>query len=326
MEPLQADRSLNATLIRSVLLAEVALHLSESTKARANATRHLAVAIGSGSGETFRPWLSLADGSPLLAHAVARGDLDVAFINPSGLLTQAYRGVGMFPEALPVRIVANYPSWDRYLHAIHPRTGIGSMQQLKEQRYPLRVSIRADATHSTRYLLDQLLAHYDFTLDDLVGWGGSLQLVGPPQDPQRLAALRAGEIDAVFDEGISVWLNAALAAGLRPIAFEEPELQGLEALGWRRASVPPGGRFPQLAEECVGIDYGGWPLYTRAALPEEDVYLLCEALAGRVDAIPWEADAFTGIAQLYGESPATPRDVPLHPGAERWCREHNVAA
>ena len=54
------------------------------------------------------------------------------------------------------------------------------------------------------------------------------------------------------------------------------------------------------------------------------MYLLCEALAGRVDAIPWEADAFTGIAQLYGESPATPRDVPLHPGAERWCREHNI--
>src|SRR5262249_37414253 len=153
-----------------------------------------------------------------------------------------------------------------------------------DQRYPLRISIRADATHSTRILLDQMLALYDFTLDDLVAWGGSLQLVGPPGDPLRLDALRTGAIEGGLAGGAKPWLGPGLAAGLRPIAFEEPVLQQLEALGWRRASIPPGGPdglFPGLAEECVGIDYGGWPLYTRASLPEDDVYLLCESLAAR---------------------------------------------
>jgi TRAP-type uncharacterized transport system substrate-binding protein len=124
------------------------------------------------------------------------------------------------------------------------------------------------------------------------------------------------------------WLDAGMAAGLRPIAFEESVLRELEALGWRRAGIPaggPGGQFPHLAEACVGIDYGGWPLYARADLPEDDVYLICDALAARVDAIPWEAGAFSGISQLYQESEATPRDVPLHPGAERWCRDHGIA-
>jgi TRAP-type uncharacterized transport system substrate-binding protein len=318
----------NAAMIRNVMLSEIALHVSDSAKARANATRTLAVAIGSGSGERFQPWLRLTDGSPLLAHAIMRGELDVTFMNPSALLTQAYRGVGLFREPLPVRVIASYPSWDRYLHAIHPRTGIISMQQLKAERYPLRLSIRADATHSTRVLLDQILALYDFTLDDLVSWGGSLQLVGPPSDPMRLEALRTGAIDAIFDEGMKSWLDAGLAAGLRPIAFEEPVLQALEALGWRRASIPPGGplgRFPHLTEECVGIDYGGWPLYTRADLPEDDVYLLCDALQARADTIPWEPGEYTGIPQLYEQTPETPRDVPLHPGAERWCRDHGIA-
>jgi TRAP-type uncharacterized transport system substrate-binding protein len=328
MEREEPRQAMNAPLIRSTVLSEMALHVADTPKAWANRTRHVYVAVGSGSGEQFRPWLRLADGSPLLVHAIMREELDVAFMNPSGLLTQAYRGRGMYREPLPVRIVANYPSWDRYVHAIHPRTGLTSMQQIKEQRYPLRLSIRADATHSTRYLLDQILAQYGFTLDELVSWGGSLQLVGPPQDPERLAALRAGELDAVFDEGMGAWLNAGLAAGLRPIAFEEPVLQALEALGWRRASIPPGGpagEFPDLTEECVGIDYGGWPLYTRASLPEQDVYLLCEALAARADALPWEPGTFTDVRDLYRDGPATPRDVPLHPGAERWCREHGVA-
>jgi TRAP-type uncharacterized transport system substrate-binding protein len=75
----------------------------------------------------------------------------------------------------------------------------------------------------------------------------------------------------------------------------------------------------------VGIDYSGWALYTRASLPEDDVYLLCEALAARLDAIPWEPGAFTGLAQLFQDDEAAPRPVPLHPGAERWCREHGIA-
>jgi TRAP-type uncharacterized transport system substrate-binding protein len=318
----------NAAMIRNVMMSEIALAISDTAKARANTTRTLYVAVGSGAGEQFRPWLRLTDGSPLLAHAIVRGDLDVTFMNPSALLTQAYRGVGLFREPLPLRVIASYPSWDRYIHAIHPRTGITSMTQLKAERYPLRVSIRADATHSTRVLLDQILALYDFTLDDIVAWGGSLQLVGPPSDAIRLEALRSGEIDAIFDEGMKSWLDAGMAGGLRPIAFEEPVLQQLEALGWRRAPIAAGGpfgRFPHLTEACVGIDYGGWPLYTRADLPEDDVYLLCDALQARADTIPWEPGEYTGIPQLYQETEATPRDVPLHPGAERWCRDHGIA-
>src|SRR5947209_20300972 len=93
----------NAALIRNVMLSEIALHVSDTAKARANATRTLYVAIGSGSGDRFRPWLRMTDGSPFLAHAVARGELDVTFMNPSALLTQAYRGVGLFKEPLPLR-------------------------------------------------------------------------------------------------------------------------------------------------------------------------------------------------------------------------------
>ena len=48
----------------------------------------------------------MSTGSPILARAVANGDLEMAFVNPSGLLTQAYRGAGLFSEPLPVRVVA----------------------------------------------------------------------------------------------------------------------------------------------------------------------------------------------------------------------------
>jgi TRAP-type uncharacterized transport system substrate-binding protein len=320
MEPLPRG----ANFRRAKMLWEIGLHIAGDPATPYYGNRDMCIVVGSGSGEAFRPWLRMSTGSPILAHAVARGELELAIVNPSAMLTQAYRGTGLFREPLPVRVVACYPSWDRYVHAIHPRTGITSLAQIKERRYPLRLSIREDPTHSTRVLLDQTLALYGFTLDDLVSWGGSLQLNGPPGDERRLRALRAGEIDAIFDEGISQWLDEALAHGMQPLTLEEPVLQQLEALGWRRA-VLPAARYPRLKEDHVCIDYSGWPLYTRASLPDEDVYKVCEAIYARADEIPWEEGAYTGIGQLGQDTEATPLDVPLHPGAARWYREHGFA-
>ena len=128
-------------------------------------------------------------------------------INPSGLLTQAYRGTGIFSEKLPVRIVAVYPSLDHFVYLIHPRTGLKSLAEIKEKKYPLRLSIREDATHSTRVLVDQTLAAYGMTVKDIESWGGSLQLNGGPGDERRMKAIREGTIDAIFDEGLVLWFE-----------------------------------------------------------------------------------------------------------------------
>ena len=222
-------------------------------------------------------------------------------VNPSGMLTQAYRGTGLFPEPLPVRVVSNYPSWDRFVYLVHPRTGITSLAQIKEKRYPLRLSTREDRTHSTRVLIEQTFAAYGFTLADLESWGGSLQLNTGPGDARRIAALREGTIDAVFDEGLVTWFDEALAADMRPITPEEPVLGELEAIGWRKVVIPAG-RFRNLKSDHLCIDFSGWPLYTRASLPDEDAYKVCDAIQAREGQIAWE-DAKRLVA-VPGRGPA----------------------
>ncbi len=306
--------------LRGMLLWELAIEMTGDGPAVRSGDRDIAVAVGSGSGDRFEPQVRLATGSPLLAHDVVNGGLEVALINPSGCLTQAYRGTGLFAEALPVRALASYPSWDRFTVALHERTGITSMAQIKERRYPLRLSIRESPAHSTRFLIDQILEVYGFSLADIESWGGSIQLIGPPRDPRRLEALAAGELDAIFDEGVNTWLPQALAAGMRPVALEENTLRHLEAIGWRRAVIPAG-RYTNLDEDHTCVDFSGWLLYTRAALPDETAYRACAALYARADVIPWDTRAYTGIDQIGRDTDVTPLDVPLHPGAERWYRE-----
>jgi hypothetical protein len=306
------------------MLWEIAVGVAGDPSIPYYGNRDIAIFIGNGSGERFRPSLRLSPGSPALVHAVVREELDVAFVNPSAMLTQAYRGTGLFMEPLPVRVIASYPSWDRFVIVVHPRTGITSLAQIKEERRGLRVSIREDATHSTRVLVDQLLPLYGFTLADIESWGGSFQLNGGPGDRRRIAALTEGSVDMVFDEGIVTWLETALRHGMLPLTLEEGVVRALEALGWRRA-VLPRERYPLLSQDHQCIDYSGWPLYTRASFPDEEAYKICAAIALRSEQIPWESQSYTGLDQLGRQTDSTPLDVPLHPGAARWYRERGFA-
>jgi TRAP-type uncharacterized transport system substrate-binding protein len=318
MEPLPKG----ANFVRAKTLWEIGLHIAGNPATPYGGNRDMVITVGSGSGPSFRPWLRLASGSAILAEEVARGGgVDCAFVNPSALLTQAYRGVGLFKRPLPVRIIASYPSWDRFVFAIHPRTGIGSIADIKTKRYPLRVSVREDPTHSTLVLIEQAFALHGFTLKDIESWGGRLMTCGGPSDIRRLQPLARREIDAVFDEGIKVWLNEALAAGLVPIELDETEFAAMGKLGWRRVVLPKA-RFAQLAKDVDTLDFSGWPIYANASLPEQTAYDICAALAAREAEIPWEKGSDGSALSMVSETETTPMDVPLHPGAERWYREH----
>ena len=54
--------------------------------------------------------LSFATGSFREIEAVAEGNFSLAWVNPSVLLTMAYRGKGPFRKRLPLRTLAVFPS------------------------------------------------------------------------------------------------------------------------------------------------------------------------------------------------------------------------
>jgi TRAP-type uncharacterized transport system substrate-binding protein len=312
-----------ANLIRAQLMWQVALQLASDPAIPHGGDRDYQVAVGAGAGSEFRPRLRMATGSPLLARAVAQGTLDMAMVNPSALLTQAVRGVGAFQEPLPMRIVAVYPSWDRFVCLRHPDSKFESLAQVCRDKLPLRISIREDPAHSTRFLLDQIFAAHGFSIDDLLSWGGSLQTNGSPGDQRRLAAIREGSVDAIFDEGLTwpVWFETAIENGYRPLELESGATDRITQLGWKLTVVPKAD-FAVLTEDMPAIDFSGWPLYARADTPEELVYDVCAALAARSAHIPWES-SFTGISELWDGGEAAPLSAPLHAGAERWRQSHS---
>lgn len=311
-----------ANFKRANILWEVGLHIAANPAVKYGGNRDMQIVVGTGAGESFKRSLSLSTGSAVMAYAVASGETDVAFVNPSALLTQAYRGTGIFTRPLPLRIIANYPSVDRFVVAMRSSLGFRSLHDVKKARYPLQISVREDPTHSTLVLIQQLLAIYGMSLADIESWGGRIHPAGPPNDKRRLDAIRDGTLDAVFDEGISIWLAEALAQDFNLIPFEAETFDILQKMGWRKVGLNTGrfSHFP--AHDC--IDFSGWPLYARADLADKTAYDICAALAARHDEMVWEEGTHEGIAHLGRETDATPMDVPMHPGAERWFKENGI--
>ncbi len=309
-----------ANFLRAKSLWELGLNFAGNPATPYGGNRDVCITIGNGSGEEFRPYLRMATGSPILAHSVAKGSLEMAFVNPSALLTQAYRGVGMFSQKLPLRAVGVWPTWDWFVFAVHKRLGFKSLADIKKARYPLQVSVKEDPTHSTRVLTEQVLGLYGFSLADIESWGGRLHMSGSPSDKRRMEPLARGELDAIFDEALVIWFDKALESDLVPLELEPEIFAQAEALGWRKV-VAPKSRFPRLAADHPCLDYSGWPLYCNAALPEQVVYDVCSGFSAREGEFPWE-DSYTGLPQVWRDTPATALDVPLHPGAERWLKEH----
>ena len=261
-----------ANFVRTKMLWEIGLHIAGNPGIPYGGDRDMCIAVGSGGQAEFRPSLRLATGSAIMALDVAAGNIDMAFVNPSALLTQACRGVGLFEAPLPLRIVASYPSWDRFVIVVHERAGLRTLRDLKESRYPLKLSVREDPTHSTLVLIEQIFRSEGFSLAAFEEWGGELVTTGSPLDEaRRMRPIREGTLDGVADEALIVWLDEALGSGYVPLELSDQCFEAVGRLGWRRVTLPAS-VYANLAGDHPCIDFGGWQLYTRADMAEDVVY------------------------------------------------------
>jgi TRAP-type uncharacterized transport system substrate-binding protein len=270
--------------------------------------------------------VSFATGSFQEIIAVAQGKYTLAWVNPSVLLTMAYRGKGPFKKRLPLRTIANFPSFDVMGFAVHKSTGIASLAEIKQRKIPLRVSTgylsKSDlASSATMFTVAATLRAAGFSLADIRKWGGKIHSVPRPSDPGRRAAIQSGAVNAVFDEGIKSWGQTAIDNGFRYLPVDGAVLRSLKALGYRPSVMSRCG-FRAIDGDVQTVDFSGWPMIVRADMTNEVAYALCEAIELRRKVIPTDNFKPLSMSQLCANDDEAPYDVPLHPGAKRFYQEH----
>jgi TRAP-type uncharacterized transport system substrate-binding protein len=267
------------------------------------------------------PLTLFASDSPATIEEVAAGRVQFAIINPSMMLKLAALGSAPFKEAIPLRVIAVLPSLDSMLFAVKQDTGLKSFRDIRERKFPLRVSLRAQPDHSLHVIVDHVFKAAGFSLDDIVSWGGEVRYdAGMAYGPNRIGAMQRGEIDAIFDEGAGAWGNMALELGMNFLSLDENMLARLEAVGLRRGLIEKK-YFSKLSADVPTLDFSGWPIYTHENTSDAFVTDFCRALEQSKERIPWAQAAPLPLAQMVRDTPEGHLEVPLHPAAERFWRE-----
>jgi TRAP-type uncharacterized transport system substrate-binding protein len=262
-----------------------------------------------------------ASDAPNSIDAVASGAAQFAICNPGGVLAMALKGAGPYKQPVPVRAITVFPQFDQMGLAVTKATGLTSLTELRDKRYPLRVSLRGQHDHSVHLVTEEIFRTMGFSLDDIRSWGGQIRYdEAVPSPSGRLRLVQTGEIDAIFDEALPVWCNAALDLGMRFLPVEEPYLTQLEAMGLPRNPITRE-EYPKLPEDVPAVDFSGWPVFTLESTPDAVVTAFCAALEARKARIPWfGGEGPMPLGRMVQNTPEAPLTIPLHPAAERFWK------
>lgn len=268
---------------------------------------------------------------------VADGRYHFGITTPTWLARVATEGLGTMgfgEEALPLRAIAVLPHFDQLALAVRKDLGITSISQLKEQKVPLRMSTApTHLGHPVGWVLDVLLAEYGMQIEDFERWGGTVTsgdrqpnfMEGVPGGRKdRVSAMLAGELDAVFDEALMTlpWQKIADGVDLTYLPIDRDVLEVLDRKHGIRSCLLPEGRLRGIGSGIGAIDFTGWILFGHQDLPDRLVTLMLEGLETQrpqIESLFLPAQGLTSPIDMAMACKDT--EIPLHRAAEAFYRK-----
>jgi TRAP-type uncharacterized transport system substrate-binding protein len=248
---------------------------------------------------------------------------DFGFGNPVGLSRMAYLGMGFYRKKIPLRAIGVFPTWDRLIFAVRKDSGIESIEDIKQRKYPLRISTRRKGKlQTTLYAVEEVLKAYGIRLEQIEKWGGKVIEAASPSSADRMDHIRSGKADAVFDEGVKSWGPLALDCAMRFLPLDDKVLRKMERMGFPRAMLTRS-HYPKMDCDIPTVDFSGWTFFCHADLPSQVAYEMAKAVDLCHEQIP--VDHFDKRPMTMSEfcrgGEAGQLNIPLHPGAKRYFRE-----
>jgi len=277
-----------------------------------------------------RFWILTGTGFRDNIDAVARGEVDLGITTPLDVpLEWARQGKHLFEgRAYPfLRTLGYYPQDDRLIFAVSAESGITSFENIVTRKYPLKLATSPrDPDNLMTWIIDKVFEAHGIAPGDIERWGG--KWLGSDRPQICVARAIKGEADAVMFEGIMTpgWYEWTEKSNVRFIPFERTALDRLRKDYGLRPAIMKKGRLGAPADiPC--LDFSHWAVFVRDDMDEDLAYRITTVLVeqraemeARFRNIPVERSPLT-----YPIDPNTMWQglgAPLHPGAERYYREH----
>ncbi len=282
------------------------------------------------SAPRSRFWVMTGTAGRDSIDAVARGEVDLGITSPLHVPLEWARAGTHFFAGTPypwLRSIAVFPQIDRLVFAVRAETGLTSFEDIRKRKYPLKLATSCrNGVNIMTWVVQLVLRHHGIDPDDIERWGGRWLEFDPPRE--CLAQFIRGDADGVCHEGISVpqWHEIVEKVPHRFLPMDEGALAELQQTYGLRPAVLPKGRLGN-DRDIPCLDWSDWGMFCREDMSDELAYNITSVLVeeraefeARFRHLPIERSPLS--------YPIDPHQMwrglgaPLHPGAERYYREH----
>lgn len=245
---------------------------------------------------------------------VANGTADIGFTYSPALIA-ACSGTGDFPEALTsLRAVARMePCLETVFATVE--SGITSIEQIKEEKIPVRLAVPAVGNFGEA-AASAILAAYGIDYEMIESFGGTIQHVS---HPEAIDLFRDGHIDMYMCAAGIGHASVTEMCLSRPMTFlpvEGEPMEQLKTLGYDQAVVPTGA-FEGVTSDVPAVQYNAVWLVNDDA-DDALSYYIAKALYERMEDL---VAAYSAVAEVVVEDMPSCFGAPLAPGAEAFYKE-----
>lgn len=199
---------------------------------------------------------------------------------------------------------------------IDAKTGITSIQDIKDKKYPLRVCVNRAGT-----LIDiaseEIFKAYGFSYADIESWGGKIHKI---PGPEAMDMWDAGQMDAIIEVSqypTSRFTELGQKHKLRMLSIDADKQEALnKALGTTSITMEANA-YPFQPEPCPTLNTK-LIIITSADQPDELIGGVVKAMVANMDYLH---NVHANLKALSPEVMAKDSLIPLHPGAEKVYRE-----
>ncbi len=254
---------------------------------------------------------------------VARGEFDVVATYPHSA-KWAFDGLFAYsPEkrASNLRAIAfiDRPSW--LVIALARDTGLTSIRDIKERRYPLKLITTARKSLTGDVDRDCFFSANTLSEEEFLNWGGKLFEIFKDIDTSQVGPyLRDGKADAVATYGeplLRFWQEATV---WRDLIFVSPEQGALDLIA-KKYRVDRGtieaGTFRGQTGDVSTIAYPGWVIVCRDDLSDTIAYNIARELDVGSESLVRSSGRFA----FNGNNAWKNTGVPLHRGAQKYYED-----
>ncbi|KAH9204850.1 hypothetical protein DL95DRAFT_494420 [Leptodontidium sp. 2 PMI_412] len=275
---------------------------------------------------------SVAGGGMEITDSISSGFADIAINTPVALLKNALTGTSAWASRGPashLRGLATIPQNDRMILAVDPSLGCKTFADLRTKKPKLKIILGPDGESPIGFVCHRYLEAHGVSVDAIKSWGGEViyanrpeECLIPCQDPKL-------GFNAVINEALMTDWWSQLIDGPRafiPLPAEAEAMKTIEETTSLPASTIPAGYWKSLKTEIPAVEFVDFLLMCRDDLPDDVAYLLTWIMVTKKAKIEVNYHQFPGDKSPISW-PLNPREMaktvfPLHPGAERFYREH----